>query len=53
LPNEAKEAILGKVPLKRLGNPDEVAACVTFLASDGASYITGSTLHVNGGMYTN
>jgi 3-oxoacyl-[acyl-carrier protein] reductase len=53
LPNEAKEAILGKVPLKRLGSPDEVAACVCFLASDGASYITGSTLHVNGGMYTN
>lgn len=53
LPSEAKEAILGKVPLKRLGSPDEVAACVCFLASDGASYITGSTLHVNGGMYTN
>lgn len=53
LPEEAKEGILAKVPLKRLGKPEEVAACVQFLASEGASYITGSTLHVNGGMYTN
>lgn len=53
LPPEAQEAILGRVPLKRLGTPEEVAACVGFLASPGASYITGSTLHVNGGMFPN
>lgn len=53
LPAEAQAAILDKVPLKRLGSPDEVAACVSFLASEGAAYITGSTIHVNGGMYPN
>ncbi len=53
LPAEAQAAILNKVPLNRLGTPEEVAACVVFLASDGASYITGSTIHVNGGMYPN
>ena len=46
-----KEALLTKVPLGRLGSADEVAHAVAFLASDGASYITGTTLHVNGGMY--
>ncbi len=46
-----QEAILTGIPMKRIGNPSEVAACVGFLASDGASYVTGSTLHVNGGMY--
>ena len=53
LPEEVQEAILSKVPLKRLGSPQEVAKAARFLASDEASYITGSTLHVNGGMYTN
>ena len=53
LPEEVQEAILSKVPLKRLGSPHEVAKAARFLASDEASYITGSTLHVNGGMYTN
>ena len=53
LPEEVKEAILTKVPLKRLGEASEIGKAVTFLASDDASYITGSTLHVNGGMYTN
>ena len=53
LPAEAQAAILNKVPLNRLGTPEEVAACVVFLASEGASYITGSTIHVNGGMYPN
>ncbi len=47
-----REAILKKIPLGRLGSPEEVAAAVAFLASPAASYITGSTLHVNGGMYT-
>ncbi len=50
---EVREGILTKVPLKRLGRPEEIADVVTFLASDQASYITGSTIHVNGGMYTN
>lgn len=53
LPPEAQDLILGRVPLKRLGTAEEVAACVGFLASPGASYITGSTLHVNGGMFPN
>ena len=53
LPEEVREAILTKVPLKRLGRPEEVAKVVGFLASDDSSYITGSTIHVNGGMYTN
>ena len=53
LSDEAKEAIMGKIPLKRLGRPEEVADAVRFLSSDRSSYITGSTIHVNGGMYTN
>ncbi len=52
LSDDVKEGISSKIPLKRLGSPEEVASCVNFLASDEASYITGSTLHVNGGMYT-
>jgi 3-oxoacyl-[acyl-carrier protein] reductase len=52
LPEEARAAILAKVPLKRLGTPEDVAGAITFLASDAARYITGTTLHVNGGMFT-
>lgn len=49
--NEAQRtAILAKVPAGKLGSPDDVAGAVAFLASDGAGYITGQTLHVNGGM---
>ena len=46
-----KTALLGQVPLGRLGSPEDVAHAVAFLASPDASYITGETLHVNGGMY--
>lgn len=44
------ETILSKIPTGRMGNPQEIAAAVAFLASDEAGYITGQTLHVNGGM---
>ncbi|SUC03301.1 3-oxoacyl-ACP reductase [Pasteurella canis] len=45
--------ILSQVPAGRLGEPKDIAKAVSFLASEDASYITGTTLHVNGGMYTN
>jgi 3-oxoacyl-[acyl-carrier protein] reductase len=51
LPEAQKEALLTGIPLARLGDPGEIAAAVAFLASDAAGYITGETLHVNGGMY--
>ena len=52
LPDEHKEALASQIPMGRLGTVDEVAKAVLFLAGDGGSYITGQTLHVNGGMYT-
>jgi 3-oxoacyl-[acyl-carrier protein] reductase len=51
LPPDQKEMLLSRVPAGRLGTAEEIAAVVAFLASDGAAYITGETLHVNGGMY--
>ncbi|MGE0081621.1 MAG: 3-oxoacyl-ACP reductase FabG [Thiohalomonadaceae bacterium] len=51
LADEHKQALLGQIPLARLGRPEEIAAAVAFLASPEAAYITGETLHVNGGMY--
>lgn len=51
LPEAQKEALLSQVPLGRLGAAEEVAGTVAFLASEEASYVTGTTLHVNGGMY--
>ena len=48
-----KEALLTQIPLGRLGSVDDVAQAVAFLASDAAAYITGSELHVNGGMFMN
>jgi 3-oxoacyl-[acyl-carrier protein] reductase len=50
LPDAQKQALLANVPLGRFGQPEEVAAAVVFLASEGAAYVTGSTIHVNGGM---
>jgi 3-oxoacyl-[acyl-carrier protein] reductase len=46
-----KETLLSVVPMGRLGKPEEIAEVVAFLASDGAAYVTGETIHVNGGMY--
>jgi len=51
LPDAQREALLTGIPLNRLGQPEEIAAAVAFLASPGAAYISGETLHVNGGMY--
>jgi 3-oxoacyl-[acyl-carrier protein] reductase len=51
LPAEQREALIGNIALGRLGTAQDVAAAVLFLASEGAGYITGETLHVNGGMY--
>jgi len=51
LPDEQKQALLSKIPAGRLGDAREIAAAVAFLASPQASYITGETIHVNGGMY--
>lgn len=51
LPEAQREALLGQIPLARLGQPDEIAKVVAFLASDGAAYVTGATIPVNGGMY--
>ena len=50
LNDKQKSAILGAVPMGRLGQPADVAACAVFLASTEAAYVTGQTLHVNGGM---
>ena len=50
LPEELKQSALKMIPVGRIGSPDDVANCVAFLASEGASYITGHVLNVNGGM---
>lgn len=51
LDDKQKEGLVGSIPLGRLGTPADIAAAVAFLASPGAAYVTGSTIHVNGGMY--
>jgi 3-oxoacyl-[acyl-carrier protein] reductase len=51
LPEAQRAALLEKIPLGRLGSPEDIANAVLFLASPQAGYITGATLHVNGGMY--
>jgi 3-oxoacyl-[acyl-carrier protein] reductase len=51
LPDAQRSALVGQIPLGRLGTVEDVAAAVVFLASPAAAYVTGTTLHVNGGMY--
>ncbi len=51
VPEKAREAIVAQIPVGRLGTPQEIARCVVFLASDEASFITGSTISANGGQY--
>lgn len=51
LNDEQKEKLMEKIPMKRMGVPEDIANSVSFLASDAASYVTGTTIHVNGGMY--
>ena len=51
LPDEQRTQLLASIPLARLGQPEDIAAAVSFLASKDAAYITGQVLHVNGGMY--
>jgi 3-oxoacyl-[acyl-carrier protein] reductase len=51
LPEEQKNVLLAQIPLGRLGQPEEVAAAVAYLASPAAGYVTGAVLHVNGGMF--
>ena len=51
LSDKVKEAMLAQIPLGRIGNPEDVAEVVAFLASEKAAYITGQVIHVNGGMY--
>ncbi len=48
---DTRSALLTQIPLNRLGQPDDIARAVRFLASDDASYMTGQTIHVDGGMY--
>ena len=51
LPDAQKDALLAQIPLGRLGQPEDIAAAVAYLASPAAGYVTGAVLHVNGGMY--
>jgi 3-oxoacyl-[acyl-carrier protein] reductase len=50
LNDKQREAIMAAIPMKKMGAGDDIAAAVVFLASDAAGYVTGQTIHVNGGM---
>ena len=52
IPEKEREAMIAQIPAKKLGTPEDVAAAVSFLASDESAYITGQVIHVNGGLYT-
>ena len=52
LPEKVRDALLTQIPAGRLGSVDDIVAAALFLASEGAGYVTGQVLHVNGGMYT-
>jgi 3-oxoacyl-[acyl-carrier protein] reductase len=51
LPEEIKESILAAIPLGSIGQPEDVAVAVAYLTAEESGYVTGQTLHVNGGMY--
>jgi len=51
VPEKVLETIIAQIPVGRLGQPDEIAKCVTFLASDDAAFITGATITANGGQF--
>ena len=51
IPEKIRNILLSKIPMGKMGSGDDVSNCVAFLSSDEASYITGETIHVNGGMY--
>jgi 3-oxoacyl-[acyl-carrier protein] reductase len=51
LPEAARGKLMERIPLGKLGTPEDIAHAVAYLASEGAAYVTGATLHVNGGMY--
>ncbi|CAL4321654.1 3-oxoacyl-ACP reductase FabG [Buchnera aphidicola] len=53
LTKKQKKKFLSKIPLKKFGSPEDIASAVLFLSSNSASYITGQTIHINGGMYMN
>jgi 3-oxoacyl-[acyl-carrier protein] reductase len=50
IPAEVKEKFIGKIPMRRIGKPEDIAAIICFLASDEANYITGQCLQVDGGL---
>lgn len=51
LNDDQKQAVRDRIPMQRMGHPEEIASAVSYLASEGAAYVTGTTLHVNGGLY--
>ena len=53
LDDKRKDAILNSIPINRIGTPKDLSSAVIFLASQESSYITGQTIHINGGMYMN